>query len=410
MASVAALWLGCGGPPERVVLVVVDTLRADHVSAYGSKIPTPRIDSIGLRGQRLERSLAAFHQTSMSMGSLFTGRTPSLEAQGVRRLPWNGRTWCGMARFAEADEEACVPAGLLTLGEMMRAVGYWTAAVVSNDLLFEPAGFAQGFDTWREVGINTRAGKTGVPAPFDKYRRGSRFVNREVDRVLAERPTDRFFLYVHYMDVHDYRIALAEYAEAVPRADAAVGWLLDRLEREGLLGGSLLILTSDHGERLAGEEHVVPGEPSHKGNPSFGTLLRVPLLVAPPLFSDATPLVRGDQLMLALARRVEAPRELALPVPDLAPDELLVSEMGWLTYQRGRYKSMRRRGGETEVLVDLLADPFEQRDVSHELGEVLQTHRDRVSELVAELSTRRMVSEGLTESDRQRLEALGYLD
>jgi arylsulfatase A-like enzyme len=411
LLALALLGLACGSArPERVVLVVIDTLRADHVSAYGGSVATPRIDSIARRGQRLERALSAFHQTSMSMGALFTGRTPALEGPDGVRLPWNGRTWCGMARFAGAEEEACIPAGLLTMGELMKASGYWTAAVVSNDLLFDPAGFSRGFDAWREVGINTRAGKTGVPAPFDTYRRGSRHVNREVDRLLAERPNDRFFLYVHYMDVHDYRIALRSYAEAASSADEAVGALLDRLEREGLLDGALVLLTADHGERLPGEQHLVEGEGSHKGNPSFGTLLRVPLLAAPPLFPQDVALVRTDQLLRALAERVGAPGEIALPAPDLEPDELFVSELGWLTYQRGRWKSMRRRNRTVEVLVDLQADPGEQRDVSRSFPEVASEHRERVTALVTALGARQPVREGLTEADRRRLEALGYLD
>ncbi len=393
-----------------MVLVVIDTLRADHLSSYGGAVATPRIDSVAARGQRIERALAPFHQTSMSMGSLFTGRTPSLEAVGRRRLPWNGRTWCGLARFAEEGEQACLPAGLLTLAEMMRAAGYWTGAVVSNDLLFEPAGFARGFDSWHEVGTNTRAGEHAAPAPFDSYRRGSFYVNQAVEAVLAERPGDRFFLYVHYMDVHDYRIAFREYADSVTKADEAVGWLLDRLRQDALLEGTLLIVTADHGERLRGEEYPVPGEPGHKGNPSFQPLLRVPLIVAPPLFDDAARVVRGDQLLAALADRVGAPRALAVPAPELEPGELFVSELGWLTYQRGRWKSMRRRNGDRELLIDLERDPGEQHDVKDDFPEVVQQHRDRVSRLIAALGTHHTVSEGLTESDRRRLEALGYLD
>jgi arylsulfatase A-like enzyme len=402
--------LGCAGAPARVVLIVVDTLRADHLSSYGGAVSTPRIDWIGVRGQRIERSLAAYHQTSMSMGALFTGRTPALEARGLQRLPWNGRTWCGLARFAQSERDPCLPPGLLTLGETLRAAGYWTAAVVSNDLLFEPAGFERGFDSWREVGINTRAHERGPTAPRDPYRRGSSFVNREVEATLASRPSDRFFLYVHYMDVHDYRLAGREYPEAVSLADEAVGWLLDRLAQERLLDGALLLLTADHGERLAGERFVIEGEPGHKGNPSFQPVLRVPLLVAPALFEPGTSPVRTDQLLSALALRVRAPRDLPLPLPELEPDELFVSEHGWLTYQRGRYKSMWRRSGEQELLVDLVEDPGEQHDLSRALPEVMREHRVRVAQLADALGTRRRISEGLAEGDRRRLEALGYLD
>ena len=103
--ALGVLLAGCGGlapPPERIILIVVDTLRRDFVSAYGSGPPTPNLDALAARGQRLDRALASYHQTSMSMSALFTGRTPSLD-RGVLvpSLPWNGTTWCGYARFAE---------------------------------------------------------------------------------------------------------------------------------------------------------------------------------------------------------------------------------------------------------------------------------------------------------------------
>ncbi len=72
------------GPP--IVLVVVDTLRRDHVSVYGGKAFTPNIDRLAARGQVFTNAVSSFHQTTMSMGSLFTGRTPSL-ATGRAETP-----------------------------------------------------------------------------------------------------------------------------------------------------------------------------------------------------------------------------------------------------------------------------------------------------------------------------------
>jgi len=75
--------VGCGfkgeGPPQRIILVLIDTLRRDHLSCYGSKVRTPHIDAVARRGQIFVNAYSSFHQTSMSMASLFTGRTPSLE-------------------------------------------------------------------------------------------------------------------------------------------------------------------------------------------------------------------------------------------------------------------------------------------------------------------------------------------
>ena len=140
--------------PERVILIVVDTLRRDHLSCYGAARPTPNIDRIAADGMLFRNALASYHQTSMSMASLFTGRTPSIEFGTLDKpLFWNGETWCGLARFAkEGGDASCVPAGVPTLAEGLRAAGYWTIGIASNQFLYEPSGYSRGFDDWVEVG------------------------------------------------------------------------------------------------------------------------------------------------------------------------------------------------------------------------------------------------------------------
>jgi hypothetical protein len=88
---------GCGAEeqpserPEHVVLVVVDTLRRDHLSIYGAEIETPNIARLAARGAVVENALASFHQTTLSMGALFSGRTPSLESgDPARASPQTG--------------------------------------------------------------------------------------------------------------------------------------------------------------------------------------------------------------------------------------------------------------------------------------------------------------------------------
>jgi arylsulfatase A-like enzyme len=112
---------------------------------------------------------------------------------------------------------------LPTLAEAVRERGYWTAGVATNALMFRPAGFDRGFDAWREVGDEE---KTSLA-------RGGAATNRAVARVLAERPSDRFFLYAHYMDVHDYQREERSYAASVAMADAAIGELVEMLEAPG---------------------------------------------------------------------------------------------------------------------------------------------------------------------------------
>lgn len=409
--AAAAVGSGCTPayePPQRIVLIVVDTLRRDHLSCYGSENPTPAIDALAARGQRFTRTLASFHQTSMSMASLFTGLTPSIEFTDEQPLFWSSETWCGMSRFATPDDPACIPDSVPTLAESLREAGYWTIGVTSNQFLYEPGGFARGFDDWEEVGRRPRD-KTGLGRLALKKPAETRYwrpVNRIATLLLNRRPNDRFFLYVHYMDVHDYHDRGVTYAESVRTVDTAIGRLLEKLEDSGLLEDAVVIFTADHGERL-GEKHALPGRDGHIGNPSFLAHLEIPLIVAPPVDADAEAPLRSDDIH-RLIRRIAGVD--AGPEPTLATDELFVGELRWRTYLDGRYKTSLRRADDHLALFDLETDPGELSDVSAEHPEVVARHRERIRELSESLSARRAVMEKLSEDDRERLRALGYLD
>ncbi|MFQ5515251.1 MAG: sulfatase [Myxococcota bacterium] len=394
--------------PERIVLIVVDTLRRDHLSSYGGDTPTPRLDALATRGRRFENVLASYHQTTMSMGALFTGHTPSLDrgaAEGV--IPWNGRTWCGLARFATPGREpGCLPRAVPTLPERMRRAGYWTIGIVTNPLLFAPAGFERGFDIWRELRDPKAKARPGLGRRPIRRSASAARVREAVREALAARRNDRFFLYLHYMDVHDYLLWHQPYATMVQRVDAAIGALLDDLAEEGLLEGTAIVVTADHGERLR-ERHLVHGRPGHRGNPSFEEVLRIPLIVVPDPGPPGGPLLRSTEihgLLLHLAGAEEPPS------PELACEELYLSEMGWQTYRDDRFKSYRnRRTGEVH-LVDLEADPNETLDVTARFPEVVDRHTARVESLARSLGALHRGPEGLSEEDRRRLEALGYLE
>ncbi|MDP3940187.1 MAG: sulfatase [Deltaproteobacteria bacterium] len=414
-AFVAALMLilpACSSesaaPPERIILILIDTLRRDHLSCYGGKAPTPNLDALAGRGQIFSNAYSAFHWTTPSMSALFTGHTPSLDStDGMKAILWNRDTWCGLARFFKPDPgERCLPRSLPTLAGTMRDAGYWTAGVTSNLLLFKPAGYARGFDAWREVGGHWGSGKGELAedAPDWTLRTGER-VNEEVSDVLGSRPGDRFFLYVHFMDTHDYMLAGIPYAEGVAKADAAVGDLMKRLEELGLLEGSVVIVTADHGEKL-GETHVVPGMPNHGGNPSFEELLQVPLIVSPARFADESKILRTDDVFRMLIEMAGAPPPRK---SDLAPGELYVSEWTFRTYRKGRWKSFQSRQQPKAILVDLESDPGEITDLADRHPDVLEAHRKRTDELAASFAAKNVSKVGMSPQDRERLKALGYL-
>ena len=408
--------LSCTAADSRkdIVFVVVDTLRRDHVSAYGADVETPTMQRLADEGQVFTNVEASFHQTTMSMGALFTGRTPSLEAKETNKpLAWNGRNWCGLARFAEGPEDSCVPQALSTLAEELRAVGYWTAGFVSNGLLFEPAGYAQGFEKWLEV-----SDKRVLPTEMLVTARSAPRVNDAVEKGLKDRPRDRpAFVYIHYLDVHDWhlhdnveeQVLDGSYPRAVARFDERLAELLDVLEERGLRDHAVLFLTSDHGENLD-EEHGVYPTHTHTGNPSFQEVLEIPLIVSPAVFTGTDRLLRSRDLGRLIREVAGLPAERPDEERILEPDEFFLSEKRFVTYRRGRYKSAFER----EVigkwgLFDLEQDPGETVNLFSVHPEISSLHLARAQEIAGQMEAGRPARQELTEEDRARLWALGYL-
>lgn len=242
--------------------------------------------------------------------------------------------------------------------------------------------------------------------PGNITERNGRAINRAVTRALERRFTDRFFLYVHYMEVHDYLASDAPYAKGVVNADAAVGELLEKLDDLDLLDDAVVILTSDHGERL-GERQVLPGTLSHFGNPSFEQLLQVPLIVSPARFDDTESLVRGDQVYNMIRRIVGLPEENG---KEVHPGEHFVSEDRYVTYRNGRWKSFQNRKTGELVLVDLQSDPGEKENVADAHPAVRDEHIQRTRVIARSLASSVPPVRGFSELDKERLRSLGYLE
>jgi arylsulfatase A-like enzyme len=404
--------LGCSEPesPERIVLIVIDTLRRDHLSPYGGRARTPNLARLAEEGMALQHAVSSFYQTSMSMGALFTGLTPSIESgDRAKTLRWNQSNWCGMARFGPGDGP-CLPFEVGTLGETMRRQGYWSLGVASNPLTFAPAGFERGFHEWVEVqAANSLAFMAFNERTLPKWceqRDGSR-VNAALFKALARRPHDHFFLYVHYMDVHDWFDRRVPYIETVEAVDATVGRLLDHLEERGLLEGTAILLTGDHGEVL-GEEHGLPTNPRHLGNPAFEQVLDVPLIVRGFEVQDrADRPLRSQDILGVLARTagLMPPRD-----DDLEPGELFLTELSWQTYRSGGFKSFWRRSDTSVFLVDLEADPAELYDVSAGHPEIVAQHHSRIETLSGDLAARQASDAPIGSDDLERLRVLGYVE
>lgn len=163
-----------GRPIERIVLVTLDTLRADHVGCYGyPRDTTPFLDRFAAEGVRFEHAYAIMSTTSPAHASIFTGLYPG--EHGVLK---NGHV---------LDES------FVTMAELMRGMGYRTAAFVSTDVHFKAGQMDQGFEVLDEPWIRD----FGLG-----YRRGDATVDRAIEWLETCRSDDAIFLWVHLFDPH----------------------------------------------------------------------------------------------------------------------------------------------------------------------------------------------------------------
>ncbi len=401
-------------PAPHLVLIVVDTLRKDHVGVYGGKVPTPNIDALAMDGQVFANATAAYHQTSMSMGALFSGRTPSIDGPNARnRLPWTSATWCGLSRFhGQQPKDSCFPDSVPMLAEIMAENGFRTVGISSNMFLYRPAGYDRGFQVWKELGSNLANTETPAERIAHSIRqvhlRTADHVHRELEQTLAAQPVDaRLFLYLHYVDVHDYSLLGRSYADSVALMDEKLGDLVEILEKASMLPNATVVFTSDHGERL-GEQHAVAGKPSHRGDPSFEEVLDIPLIVRPAIFSNDDKPIRSDQIFTRIleAASVAAPTGIT----ELDPEELYLSEQEHRTYRAGRWKITERRSDAVRFLFDLENDPDERVDVASSHPAAIARLSARLEELSSRLSSAGNEDRQLSEDDELRLLSLGYLD
>ena len=257
-----------GGQARHLLLVTVDTLRADHVGAYGrSPSPTPAVDALAQRGALFRQVQSPVPLTLPSHASLFTGKLPF--ETGVR----NNGTYA-------------LPESAATLAEYLEGARFTTGAATASFVLARKFGLAQGFATYDdELGSDgaVRALRAEIPASR-VYEKWQRWLGGYAPRAKAE-PGARFFYWAHFYDPHlPYEPPAEEkarfpgdpYSGEVAFADRQIGRMIADLEREGLLADTLVVVTADHGEAFG--EH---GEHGH-GLLAYQESLAVPLVLRGP--------------------------------------------------------------------------------------------------------------------------------
>ncbi|MBW2719908.1 MAG: sulfatase-like hydrolase/transferase [Deltaproteobacteria bacterium] len=224
--------------PPNVLLITVDTLRADRLGCYGYEhAHTPHTDRLADEGVRIEHAIAPTPLTLPSHTSILTGLEPP--AHSVR----------GNGVFL-------VPDSVQTLAESLKAEGYQTQAFVSADVLHRRFKLNQGFDGYDDdIGSEAK----------DRTRMQERSGERTMDRVLhwldvrtESASPSPFFLWVHLFDPHapyeppeaDAKLSATPYDGEIASVDRQIGRLVKALEPNGVLDDTILVFTSDHGESL----------------------------------------------------------------------------------------------------------------------------------------------------------------
>lgn len=457
--ALAAFALGCRlaepeQPPD-IVLITIDTLRADHLGAYGYDRPTsPALDRLAREGVLFENAHSPSSWTRPAVASLFTSLWPSEHGATAFERP--------------------LRAGVATLAELLRNAGYRTVGVSGNFVhVSEPAGLARGFDDWFALSKATRGEGNAIftdadPAGTPVYRRAPDA--SELNAAVLERVPPAgdapLFLYVHYMDPHsaysppsehrarfardpgyraddfasssllkslargevelsdrDRRWLIDLYDAEIASVDAAIEELLEALAARGYGSDSVICVVSDHGEEFGEHGGWFHGISLHAES------LRVPLILRDPrsgrrgerreepvdLIDVATTLLRRAGVEPTAGMRGRdllsanlAPRDLVAELHHDPPfEENVAPREQRLAVLRWPWKTIRSRtSAAANYRVD--HDPHETRPLDAALPADLVAHTERLAshlDALEDVSPQRLDAETL-----EGLRALGYAD
>jgi arylsulfatase A-like enzyme/Tfp pilus assembly protein PilF len=390
-----------------IILVTIDTLRADRLGSYGSaRGLTPALDRFARGAVRFTAAVTQVPLTLPAHATILTGLHPA--RHGVR-----------------TNDGFRLAPGVPTLAEAVRARGYATGAFIGGYPLHASSGLARGFDRYD-----------------DDFLRASGAVERPADEVVRSaigwidaRQTQPFFAWLHLFDPHSPYTPpapFAAHANASPDAlydgevaytDAAVGRLFEHLQQTGLFSRAAILVVADHGESLG--EH---GERTH-GTFLYDATVRVPLLVKLPEVAasrDVTVPVETADLAPTIASLAGAPlgavdgRSL-LPLVAAGdarvgdPDRPAYAEsyyqsvlLGWSPLRAVRTSRWKFIEAPRPELYDLDGDPGELRNRIDDRAALAGGLRRALPPLTADASANRTPAAAAGEA-AERLRSLGYV-
>ena len=399
---------GCGNtaPPPNILLITLDTTRADRLGSYGyNAAETPALDALAESGVRFDRARAQVPLTLPSHVSLLTGTYPRVNGVHV-----NAETRLG-------DD---VP----TLAEELKGRGYRTAAFVSSFVLDAVFGLDRGFELYDdEMGVREQSDS------FDAERKADRVVDAALAWLNQEskKPT---FAWVHFYDPHTPYEPPAKFARRladpydgeIAFVDEQVARLVLWLEESGERDNTLIVVAGDHGEALG--EHA---ETEH-GLFVYDSTIRVPMILSWPERLPAATVVATDVQLLDLYPTI---LELA-GAPSVGSSDgaslvdLLLGKQsaprvvygasrygeigyGWAPLRFVIHDGWKYIEAPRPELYDLGGDPHETTNLAHEQPGKTTELRDRLYELEAGLVPRDSEDVELDPEALAKIESLGYV-
>jgi arylsulfatase A-like enzyme/tetratricopeptide (TPR) repeat protein len=415
-AAIRAAWARRAVPAPNVLLVTLDTTRADRIGAYGyAAARTPQLDALARRGALFEQAATTSPLTQPAHASILTGTYPT----------WHGVRVNGSTALAQQQ---------LTLAEIYRERGYATAAFVGAFVLDGRWGLNQGFDVYDDAFDLSKYERLDLGSV---QRPGDQVVDAALGWLQAE-AKGPFFAWVHLYDPHvPYEPPEPMRSELAPRgleglydgeiafADQQLGRCLAWLRDKGLEDRTIVLVVGDHGEGLGSH-----GEGTH-GYFIYDYAQRVPLIVAAPL-----PGLAGVRVPLQVSTVDVLPTLLALSgieTPAHVQGRSLLPAMrrprdargghaygesmtpslqyGWAPLAALRTERFKLIQAPRPELFDLAADPGETTNVIARHALVAEDLRVRLERLVADTSRGAPAPEAadLDKETLQGLAALGYV-
>jgi arylsulfatase A-like enzyme len=432
---------GAGDDRPNLLVISIDTLRADHLSSYGYERDTsPCLDALASGGVLFEQAVSTAPWTLPSYGSLFTSRSPTVHRAGVN--PVRAATFESGGDASDSDVVESLAPDLPMLAEMLRDGGWATAGFHSNPYLAGKSGVQRGFQRWLmyrwcadtavDLALDWIGRRRDAPwfafvhvfDPHQPYAPPPPFDRKYADRSpqdVPEYPPQVDVMRARGVTPGMQRFLIDQYDGEIAWSDAEIGRLLDALEKSGELANTLVVFQSDHGEEFwdhGGYEH---------GHTQHEELLRVPLVMsfagripAGKRVAERVSLLDVMPTVLELLG-LEAPSAMegtslvpawkgkSLPQRELVAECLLYGAREAKALYVGDEKLILR-AGQPPLLFDLAADPREKHDLAAERPARVTELETRLLRRARTLAAQAHTSQVREFSDRERadLHRVGY--